>query len=548
MTRHIFSICFIFISISNASGQTLTVSNAQLNFGVVFENAPVSLPITITNNMGKTVAVTGIRFYNIYGQPAFSTTSGYFTIANGSSQTIYIEFAPRHNIYHNSEMIIENDGQRGFVSVDLVGQGRYSKTYYATSENNEEESLKTSLKNITGNNYNSLGYNFARDSMFMAIDNKKVNGQGATQNTLECIYTGRLAVGYLNRTDCQTNDQFNTEHTFPQGFFNSLEPMKSDLHHLYPTDDGANNVRASYPFGIVNNASWSMGGSKFDNNANIFEPRDIQKGASARSMLYFVIRYQNYSSFLNSQEGILKTWNKNYLPSTIEQKRNDDIYILQNNRNPFVDYPQFADRITSFSNTSVAPTIYSFDKSQNDINYQLLIYATSNLYRYVLVNNGNQTIQFTNFNLSNNSILNFANGTGSNTALNPGEAIGLDIDLHPSFTGTVTENLSFQTNVPGMLNVSVPISGLSSAVGMWESSSTSAVYFYPNPASDKLFINGLQSNVINVTNLLGENVYAPLQQNTCEYILDVSQLPAGVYFITSKDNNNNLWRQSFVKK
>ena len=69
----------------------------------------------------------------------FSCSNTNFSIADGSSQTVWIKFSPRHNVYHNSELVIENDAFRGTVSVDLTGQGRYSKTYYNASENLEEE-------------------------------------------------------------------------------------------------------------------------------------------------------------------------------------------------------------------------------------------------------------------------------------------------------------------------------------------------------------------------------------------------------------------------
>ena len=67
---------------------------------------------------------------------------------------------------------------------DLIGQGRYSKSYYSATENKEEELLKDAIQTLTGNGYVSLGYNTARDKMFMIIDNQAVNGQGASQNTL----------------------------------------------------------------------------------------------------------------------------------------------------------------------------------------------------------------------------------------------------------------------------------------------------------------------------------------------------------------------------
>ncbi len=534
-----------------SQSQTVTLSSSQLNFGVTYENAPDSLQLTINNNLGKTVNVTGFRFYTIYGQPAFSCSNSNFSIADGSSQTVWIKFAPKHNIYHNSELVIENDAQRGYVSVDLLGQGRYSKAYYAASENLEEESLKTNLHNTTGVGYTILFYNPARDTMFMWLDNQKVNGQGASQNTLECVYTGRQAIGYLNRSDCQTNDMFNTEHTFPQGFFNSLEPMRSDLHHLFPTDDVANNTRASYPFGMATNASWSVGGSKFDNNTNIFEPRDQHKGETARAMLYFVMRYQNYNNFLNSQEGILKIWNHDFIPSSVELKRNDDIYAVQGNRNPFIDYPQLADRITSFSTTSVAPTTFSMDATQNEIDYGFVLNGTAIVYHYVIVNNGNQTIQFSNFSLSNAAILSFNGGSGTNASLNPGEALGVDIDLHPSSFGMINETLNFQTNVPGSATVQVPILAQSTAVGVAEINSLSTITIYPNPVVNELEVTGFNFNVgdeIKMVNALGKETKSErVNTNISNLRLRTTDLAQGVYFLMTYRNNQLIAKAPFVK-
>ena len=130
---------FYILFVSNAYSQTLTVSSNQLNFGSVFDNSPDSLPLTITNTNGHDVEITGIKFYNTYGNPAFSTTSSVFNIANGDSITIWIKFSPQHNIFHNSEMVIENNGLRGYVPVDLLGQGKYSDTYYDLTENLAEE-------------------------------------------------------------------------------------------------------------------------------------------------------------------------------------------------------------------------------------------------------------------------------------------------------------------------------------------------------------------------------------------------------------------------
>jgi deoxyribonuclease-1 len=527
-----------------SSAQTLTVSSAQLNFGTADELNPDSIQLTIYNNMGKSVNVTNMHFYNFYGAPAFSASQNNFTISDGSSQAVWIKFAPVHNIYHNSELVIENDGNRGALSVDLLAQGHYSNAYYNATENYAEEALKTQIHTITGVNYNALTYNPGRDSMFMVLDNKKFNGQGAAVNTIECVYTGRNAVGYIDRTDCQTNDNFNTEHTFPQGLFSSLEPMKSDLHHLFPTDDNANNVRSSYPFGIVTNASWTDGGSKFDNNTNIFEPRDAHKGETARAMLYFVLRYQNYSNFLNSQEAILKTWNKSFLPSAVETTRNNTIFQWQNNRNPFVDYPQLADRITSFSTTSTAPSVNSFDKFYSSIAYGNVTPNVPAVYSYIIVNTGNQNIQLSNFNVSNSAILSITSG-GSNTTLAPGESLRTDIQLL-SPAGAVNEQFTFNTNVSSSLNVTVPVTANVAVAGVdeWDAN---AFRVYPSPFSTCFAIEtnaDLKNAVMEITSVEGRKI--SYIYNSGHICLEEKNLPDGFYILTI-NGNKGTYRHKLVK-
>lgn len=490
--------------------------------------------------------MNGIRFYNTYGAPAFSAREQNFTIAATSSFSIWIKFSPRHNIFHNSEMVIVNDGLRGYVSVDLVGQGSYSNAYYDSTQNQSEEALKSALHNITGVGYISLGYNIARDSMFMSIDNKKINGQGATQNTIACIYTGREAVGYSNRTDCQTNFSFNTEHTFPQSFFSSLEPMRSDLHHIFATDEVANNYRADNPFGVVTGGTiWAVGGSKATNG--LFEPRDEQKGIAARAMMYFVLRYQNYSGFFTPQENILRTWNQNFPVDTIEQKRNDYIDLIQHNRNPFIDYPQFIERINSISNTSVAPVIRSIDLAQDSIIYGYVPLGMPTVFHYVIVNNGNTVVQLSNFSLSQQE-LNFQSG-GTNTTLAAGEALAVDVKLITQNNDSIHASLNFNTDDSAHQSVVIPIYANDSVLDRVEELVQDQLKLYPNPASENLNIvsGNIEIGRVVIYDATGRIALELQNQHGKSPAIQVDNLPSGVYFIKIESGENNIFRK-FVKE
>ena len=526
----VYLLFFSFVQLLSA--QNLSVSPSQLNFGVVTEIAPDSQQVTITNNGPLTVTVKGYRFYTIYGAAAFSCSAGNISIPSGASQSVWIRFSPRHNVYHNTELFILNDGHQGALRVDLLGQGRFSKSYYAHTENRSEEVLKDTLNGILGRNTFNAGYVVARDSMFMSYDNEKVNGAGAPVNTIECVYTGRKAVGYFDRTDCQTNYNFNTEHTFPQNFFNSLDPMRADLFHLFPSDELANNARGSLPFGIVNNPTWTQGGSKGDNTT--FEPRDVHKGRTARAMFYFVLRYQNYSNFLDSQEGILRLWHQNFPPNAAEQLRCDRIAQLQLNRNPFIDYPQFIERITSISTTSIGTVAADFDFPEDTIDFGIVNASVPNDYAFWITNTGNAPMTCTNLVLNPSSILSFTNGSGGPLTIAPGEAAPVYVRLANAAPGILgTSSLTFNLSGTGLLTVeNIPIVGQLSLTSIQDNESPRSMNVYPNPTHDQIcwdFTGSTEASMVRVLDLQGRVLWTGnAKDSDCT---GVEEYSSGLYFL-----------------
>ncbi|NVO19495.1 MAG: endonuclease [Bacteroidetes bacterium] len=164
---------------------------------------------------------------------------------------------------------------------------------------------------------------------------------------------------YNNEGDC-----FNREHSWPKSWFSDLTPMYSDLFHLYPTDGYVNNRRSNYPYGKVGSASWtSDNGSKLGDciapgySGTVFEPIDAYKGDFARSYFYMATRYYNEdngwagSDMTNGSQ--LKAWAMTMMlgwsqldpVSQKEIDRNNAVYAIQHNRNPFIDHPEYAPNI-----------------------------------------------------------------------------------------------------------------------------------------------------------------------------------------------------------
>lgn len=156
--------------------------------------------------------------------------------------------------------------------------------------------------------------------------------------------------------DTTPSDKYvNIEHTWPQSRFSSKFDkgiQKADMHHLFPTDSKLNAIRGNFKFAVVDRPEKALrcGMSKFGQasgqGGHFFEPPDAHKGNVARALFYFSVRYNiKIDAF---EEGFLKTWNKADPVDAEERTRMEEIFKIQGNRNPFVDFPELADSISDF--------------------------------------------------------------------------------------------------------------------------------------------------------------------------------------------------------
>lgn len=236
-------------------------------------------------------------------------------------------------------------------------------------------SLRAWLKsNWYDGKHQDLGYNAAREAMYNDID------YDSSAQVIRCVYSGYeksfVADGSRNVSpiDC--------EHSVPQSFFDSNNPMRSDIYHLFPTYNTWNSTRGNLPFGnIVDNQAdkWIRGSnsqsnvpssnieeySEVENNVQ-FEPREDHKGNVARAIFYFYTMYPtqagSISNIVNGSLSTLLQWHENDPPDASERKRNDETEAYQGNRNPYVDYPEIA--AYAWELTSQSPQIYFEHVSQ----------------------------------------------------------------------------------------------------------------------------------------------------------------------------------------
>jgi endonuclease I len=502
--------------------QPFTLSSNSLDFQTVDYLAMDSIQLTLDNTTGYDIGVTGIDVFSVYGTKPFFVKDSVFTMNTGNSHNVWVYFEPEQNILHQMVAVIKTDFRGDYV-IDLTGIGNFSSSYYSTTYNKSEQDLKDALKTRLAQGYQQQSYNVARDNMYATIDN--VNGD------VTCVYTGRVAT-FNTRTGANANS-FNCEHTFPQSKFNQSLPMRSDVHHLFSTDVTANSRRGSDPFGVVTGTpSWSVGGSK--SGGSTFEPRDAQKGQTARALFYFVIRYQDYDNHVQGQESILRTWINQYPPTASDIQRNNDIYALQSNRNPFVDYPQLLKRITKIVGTSTAVDKPSLYVSRNVIDMGSSIDST--LYTFSIVNTGNTLVSLTNFAISSTTNFSFENAM-SNAGLLPGEALEVLVRATPTSSALVDEQLTFETDVPGMNTVTVDLKANWGLVSTSEVLKNNGLEMFPNPTANSCVISWAEKSSfeIEVYNLAGDMVLNQTVSGATKE-LNVSEFPAGVYVVKAIAN------------
>jgi hypothetical protein len=530
MMKKIILILLLKVACSGITNAQIQLNTNSILFNSINEIQLDSVKVVVRNPSTSSIEIKKILFYKTYKSNPFFVKNFISTVLEaGDSISFYVYFKPKHNVFHNSELLLVTEPSAFSKTIDLKGQGKYSINYYANTENQTEENLKTILKAQLAAGYVSLGYNVARDNMFMTIDNQKTNGQGASVNTLDCVYTGKRSLAYTSRTESQTNDNFNTEHTFPQGFFSQNEPMRSDLHHLFPTNDAANNSRSNFPFGIASTpyVSESINAPSHLGSNGLYEPRDVQKGRSARAMMYFVLRYQDYSNFFAPQENILRTWHETYTPNAVDKKRNADIFAVQKNRNPFVDYPEFADRITKLIGTSTSPSVKSFRWIDTISTFTIIDTTTFVDLEIPFVNDGNTEINLYQF-ASIDTTLHFNSDT-LKVAIGESTYLKVRLNIH-SRIGEYTSSITFNSNLVNQLSFALRYSIDSVKTGFLLQKNKN-IKVYPNPSSNFIYVESEKSTTYKIYNQVGILVKTGiLTEGKNE--LAISEFANGLYILT----------------
>jgi len=245
-------------------------------------------------------------------------------------------------------------------------------TYYLPAQKMTGAPLQNALHGII-DGHTIIEYNNVDEIMRIIDETSSGSGQ------LRLIYSNAtLPANSFSGAPGTTNaTSWNREHVWPRNDgVGDDGPDFSDVHHLFPAQVNVNSLRSALFFDESTNIESDPFAPESFKDNNSWEPLDRDKGIVARAQLYMMTRYDGFDPlttdlalnnnpvFAGTDSGVLDTliaWNRSFPPDNYEKSRNNAIYggvaigpvtYAQGNRNPFVDFPQFADALFLVNSTS----------------------------------------------------------------------------------------------------------------------------------------------------------------------------------------------------
>ncbi|WP_338448523.1 endonuclease [Niallia oryzisoli] len=360
-----------------------SLTNAATGDGSWSSPYSVSQAINSQNNSIKTV-----QGY-VVGQPISTSTvitsdfpNDYaLALADSPSETntanmIYVQipssFRSSYGLYSNPSLMGENmkvtgtltayfshAGLKNGTAFEMQGEGTTSPDpepdpisstdgYYDAAYGKTGKALKTALHNII-DDHKEISYSNVWDALRVTDEDPN------NSNNVILLYTGRSQGKYTNGSDA---DDWNREHVWAKshGDFGTTMGAGTDLHHLRPTDVSVNSSRSNLDFDNGGTEHAEADGNYYDSDS--WEPRDSVKGDVARMLFYMAVRYEgdsgepdlelnnlvnNGSNPYHGKLSVLLQWHKEDPVDDFERERNEIIYTnYQQNRNPFIDHPEWA--------------------------------------------------------------------------------------------------------------------------------------------------------------------------------------------------------------
>ena len=243
----------------------------------------------------------------------------------------------------------------------ILGAYAQSEYYVSIDKTKGGEALKTALYNLI-KNHKKISYGSGEDKTWGAFYTTDAVIENGQRRVLDMYSNEKRYFG--NKGSAVSG--MNIEHSVAKSWWGGNQNNAyCDLHHLNPSDQNANSRKSNYPLGELTSVSWEngvtfVGKANIDGSSmNAYEPCDEYKGDFARVFMYMFTCYQDLTweyTWMNYEKStyptlkpwavkLLLKWHKQDPVSEKEVNRNNAVYAVQGNRNPYVDYPQLADYV-----------------------------------------------------------------------------------------------------------------------------------------------------------------------------------------------------------
>ena len=251
-----------------------------------------------------------------------------------------------------------------------------SPDYYQSVQQLTGDELRNELHEII-KAHNEFSYSSTKNILRLADEDPD------NENNVILVYKGNS----ISKDDFSTNmqqDFWNREHVWvkSQGGFTGDETYGalgaySDAHNLKPCDASINTARGTKDFD--NGGTQNTEATGCYSTTTTWEPRDEVKGDVARIIFYMATRYMgdpgepslNIVDYINNSSdplmGKLSTllqWNEQDPVDAFERRRNQVIFNWQQNRNPFIDYPELANLI--WAEGTINPIVFTSVELENN--------------------------------------------------------------------------------------------------------------------------------------------------------------------------------------
>jgi len=554
-----YKLFYVFVLLVSGFAQSnwrvVTVSDTIVNFGLVKCYQLHGMELSLQNNLNEPVNVLSAEFEQV----EFSTNLTAVEIVAGGSHNFNIYFEGSQNVNHTDFLHINIDKGSHPLIVEVSAQAVYENSYYSSTQNLWGSQLKSTLHDIIDDH---TAYPYTSSSTDVWDILKNTDEDPDNSNNVILLYTGWSYA----KADQNTGDQngWNREHVWAKahGGFDTDPPAGTDVHHLRPTDVTVNSKRGSLDFdngGSLYTDDDGATGCLYDTYS--WEPRDVEKGDVARMMYYMVVRYEGDDTSydlelvdyipsnppdppgseepLFGKQSSLYQWHQDDVVSDWERRRNDRIESYQHNRNPFIDYPEFAARMPSVSGVALTeePEIVV---APLNVDMGKMAFNATATYAIAVMNTGNQNLSISSVQSTNPDFL--LDPTSMNIA---SEKYAW---LHVTFSSQTTEG-DFTTTIQLNSNdsdeslIGIPVT-LNVLGGTSVVSNPNKIYSYkleqnyPNPFNPKTIID-YQLPIANYVNLavynaLGHKVRTLVNehQEAGEHFVNfnAADLASGVYF------------------